>query len=109
MQACPLRAPPSLRHAASVCSGKKPAPAALACAGRALDALSALGVKARLIGSLAAELSRFRSDSDIDILVEDRNGIEPTTLFLETEKKIDGLPFDPLFLETVPQDMRQFL
>lgn len=83
--------------------------AALACAGRALDALNALGVKARLIGSLAADPSKFRSDSDIDILVEDRNGIEPATLFLETEKQIDGLPFDLLFLETVPPDMRQFL
>ena len=82
---------------------------ALACAGRALDALNALGVKARLIGSLAAEPSTFRSDSDIDILVEDRNGIEQTTLFLETEKQIDGIPFDLLFLETVPPDMRQFL
>ena len=38
---------------------------ALACAGRALGALHALGVKARLIGSLAAEPAQFHQDSDI--------------------------------------------
>ena len=82
---------------------------ALTCAQRALDALSAMGVKARLIGSLAAEPAKFRHDSDIDTLVEDRNGIAQTALFLEAEKHIDGIAFDLAFLEAVPTDMRQFL
>lgn len=82
---------------------------ALASADRALRSLSALGVKARLIGSLSADPSKFRNDSDIDILVEDRNGLDEIVLFLETEKQIDDIAFDLVFLESVPEEMRKFL
>ncbi len=82
---------------------------AMASAARALGTLRALGVRARLIGSLADEPSKFRNDSDIDILVEDRNGIDEIVLFLETEKQIDDIPFDLVFLESVPEEMRKFL
>lgn len=82
---------------------------ALAPADRAFGTLSALGVKARLIGSLPDDPSKFRNDSDIDILVEDRNGFDEIVLFLETEKQIDGIALDLVFLESVPEEMRKFL
>ena len=82
---------------------------ALAAAECALQALRGRGVKARLIGSLTKDPSVFRDDSDIDILVEDRNGLDEVAVYLEAEKQVGDIPVDLVFLETVPEDMRRFL
>ena len=82
---------------------------ALIAAECALQALRGRGVKARVIGSLTKDPSVFRDDSDIDILVEDRNGLDEITLYLEAEEEAGDLPVDLVFLETVPEDMRRFL
>jgi predicted nucleotidyltransferase len=73
---------------------------AIARANEATARLCELGVKARIIGSLAS--GRFRSGSDIDFLIVEcprhlKYGIEGIV-----EDCLEGLPFDVIYLDEIP-------
>jgi DNA-binding XRE family transcriptional regulator/predicted nucleotidyltransferase len=70
---------------------------AMALAGRALARLRASGVKAIVVGSLAA--GRFRADSDVDLLVEDRGALSESRILDIVEAEMEGFPFDVTFAE----------
>jgi transcriptional regulator with XRE-family HTH domain len=70
---------------------------ALELAGRALDALRRSGVSARIVGSLAR--GRFRADSDVDFLVEDRGGLPESRILGIVEASMQGFPADVTFAE----------
>ena len=77
---------------------------AIARAQAASAALAELGVKARIVGSLAS--GQFRPGSDIDFLITEcprhlKYGIEGIV-----EDCLEGLPFDVLYLEEVPARKR---
>lgn len=73
---------------------------AISRARQATNALAELGVKARIIGSLASD--RFRPGSDIDFLIVEcprhlKYGVEGIV-----EDCLGGLPFDVIYLEEIP-------
>jgi transcriptional regulator with XRE-family HTH domain len=70
---------------------------ALELAGRALDALRRSGVSACVVGSLAR--GRFRADSDVDFLVEDRAGLPESRILGIVEAAMRGFPADVTFAE----------
>lgn len=70
---------------------------ALVFAGRTLDALRKEGVRASVIGSLAK--GKFRADSDVDFLVEERAGLSEPRILGIVEAAMGRFPFDVTFAE----------
>jgi transcriptional regulator with XRE-family HTH domain/predicted nucleotidyltransferase len=70
---------------------------ALELAGRTLEALRRAGVSACIVGSLAK--GRFRGDSDVDFLVEDRGGVPESRVLGIVEASMAGFPADVTFAE----------
>jgi len=70
---------------------------ALELAGRTLEALRRSGVSARVVGSLAR--GRFRADSDVDFLVENRGGLPESRILGMVEASMKGFPADVTFAE----------
>lgn len=68
-----------------------------------LKHLAALGVEAKVIGSLAE--NRVRPNSDVDYFIEDRGGTADYKIIVEIEKIMDGFPFDVIFAEYLPRGM----
>ncbi|MBI3938746.1 MAG: DUF3018 family protein [Betaproteobacteria bacterium] len=73
---------------------------ALALSTAALKRLETLGVKARIVGSLAE--GRFRHNSDVDYLIVDRAGISEQGIIKEIERCMRGFRFDVIFFEYLP-------
>lgn len=69
-----------------------------------LARLHALGVEARLIGSLAS--GRFRQDSDVDYLIENAGRLSEAGIVAEIERSMKGFPFDVIFPDRVAPDVR---
>lgn len=86
---CPASERASERRRLAVCRAQ------LAC-----NALSEIGVTARVIGSLAT--GRFGSDSDIDFLVEHCPRHLKYAIEGLVEDCLGGLPFDVVYLDEVP-------
>lgn len=61
-------------------------------AGDVLGALSALGVRAVLTGSVAE--GRVRGHSDVDILILDNGGLDDVPVLLAAERAARGFPVD---------------
>lgn len=76
---------------------------AMALAGRALARLRASGVKAIVVGSLAA--GGFRADSDVDLLVEDRGGLSESRILDIVEAEMKGFPFDVTFADRADRSL----
>lgn len=72
-----------------------------------LARLHALGVEARLIGSLAS--GRFRQDSDVDYLIENAGRLSEAGIVAEIERSMKGFPFDAIFLDRVAPNVRPFI
>lgn len=70
---------------------------ALGLAGGTLDALREAGVSAQIVGSLVK--GKFRADSDVDYLVENRGGLPESTVVSIVESSMDGFPFDIVFAD----------
>lgn len=70
---------------------------ALGLAQRTIRALQRAGVTARVIGSLAK--GKFRADSDVDFLVEERGGLPESRILGVVERSMAGFPFDVTFAE----------
>jgi transcriptional regulator with XRE-family HTH domain len=70
---------------------------AMELAGRTLEALRRAGVSACIVGSLAK--GRFRGDSDVDFLVEDRGGLPESRVLGIVEGSMAGFPADVTFAE----------
>ena len=68
-----------------------------------LKHLAALGVEAKVIGSLAE--NRVRPNSDVDYFIEDRGGMADYKIIREIEKTMHGFPFDVIFAEYLPHGM----
>lgn len=65
-----------------------------------LKRLEALGVRARIVGSLAE--GRFRHNSDVDYLIVDRAGVSEQEIIKEIEQCMRGFRFDVIFIEHLP-------
>lgn len=63
----------------------------------ALRTLRKAGVSACIVGSLAR--NRFRVDSDVDFLIEDRGGMTESRITDLIEASMDGFPFDVVYAE----------
>ncbi len=64
-------------------------------ASRTLARLSARGVTARIVGSLAK--GRFRADSDVDYLIENRGKLSDAEILSVVEACMKDFPFDVIF------------
>lgn len=73
----------------------------------ALDALEAVGVRSVVVGSLAR--GRFLGHSDVDLFVEDRNGLTPEAVVGIVERAMGDFPFDVIFGDWTPADDRPFI
>jgi predicted nucleotidyltransferase len=72
-----------------------------------LARLRALGVEARLVGSLAS--GRFRLDSDVDYLIENAGRLSEARIVAEIERSMKGFPFDAIFPNRVAPNVRRFI
>lgn len=72
-----------------------------------LARLHALGVEARLVGSLAS--GRFRPDSDVDYLIENAGRLSAARIVAEIERSMKGFPFDAIFPDRVAPNVRRFI
>lgn len=72
-----------------------------------LARLQALGVRARLVGSMAT--GRFRQDSDVDYLIEHTGALAEDEIFAAIERSMKGFPFDVVFQKRVAPGMRRFI
>lgn len=72
-----------------------------------LARLRALGVEARLVGSLAA--GRFRPDSDVDYLIEKAGRLSRAKIVAEIERSMKGFPFDAIFPDRLAPQVRRFI
>ena len=79
--------------------------AALSAAARALERLAARGIEARLVGSLKS--GSFGLHSDVDILVTKCPMEAVYTIEAELEDVMNGLPFDVVYLDLLPQEQRE--
>ena len=79
--------------------------AATQAAALALERLSARGIEASLVGSL--KNGRFGLHSDIDILVTKCPKHLVYTVEAELEDIMNGLPFDVVYLDLLPQEQRE--
>ncbi len=70
---------------------------ALALAKATLRHLRQAGVSARIVGSLAK--GNFRTDSDVDYLIEDRGGQPESRISSLIEAAMHGFPFDVVFAD----------
>jgi predicted nucleotidyltransferase len=70
---------------------------ATALARATLRALHSRGITARVVGSLAQ--GKFRAESDIDYLIEDRAGVPEGDVVGIIEVSMRGFPFDAVFAE----------
>lgn len=79
--------------------------AATRAASRALERLSARGIEASLVGSLKS--GGFGLHSDIDILVTKCPKDLVYTVEAELEDIMNGLTFDVVYLDLLPQEQRE--
>lgn len=79
--------------------------AATQAASRALERLRARGIEARLVGSL--KTGKFGLHSDIDVLVTKCPKNLVYTIEAELEDTLNGLPFDVIYLDLLPQEQRE--
>lgn len=79
--------------------------AALSAAARALERLQARGIEARVVGSLKS--GAFGLHSDVDILVTKCPRDAIYTIEAELEDVMNGLPFDVVYLDLLPQVERE--
>ena len=70
---------------------------ALGLAGGSLAALRKAGVSAQIVGSLVK--GKFRADSDVDFLVENRGGLSESMVVSIVESGMAGFPFDIVFAD----------
>jgi predicted nucleotidyltransferase len=68
----------------------------------ALAALQALGVSATVFGSFARGAAYFGPGSDIDILIQDANGLDEETLYRAVHSCIKLLPVDVVLERDLP-------
>lgn len=80
---------------------------ATALARAALRALRKAGVSARIVGSLAK--GSFRAGSDVDYLIEDRNGLAEGEIVRLVEAAMHGFPFDVVFAERVDPEILRLM
>ena len=76
-------------------------------ASAALRRLKAAGVRAEIVGSLAR--GAFRSDSDVDILVERRGSLSESRITDLIASAMKGFPFDVVFAERADPALLRFL
>ncbi len=79
--------------------------AATQAASRALERLREHGIEACLVGSL--KTGQFDMHSDIDILVTKCPKDLVYTVEAELEDLMEGLPFDVVYLDLLPQGQRE--
>ena len=65
------------------------------------------GISARLIGSLVT--GRFRPDSDVDFLIEDRGGLSESRITGTIERSMGGFPFDVVFADRADPELLKFM
>jgi len=80
---------------------------ALALAQATLRKLRKAGVSARIVGSLAKD--KFRADSDVDYLIEDRGGLPESRVIGLIETAMRKFPFDVVFADRVDPVLLKFM
>ena len=65
------------------------------------------GVSAHIIGSLAK--NKFRADSDVDYLIEDRGGLAESRIAGLIEASMEGFPFDVVFAERADPELLKII
>lgn len=80
---------------------------ALHLAAATLRKLSKAGVSARIVGSLASD--KFRVDSDVDYLIEERGGLAESRITGLIEASMGGFPFDVIFAERTDPKLLKFI
>jgi transcriptional regulator with XRE-family HTH domain len=80
---------------------------ALALAQATLRKLRKAGVSARIVGSLAK--GKFRADSDVDYLIEDRGGLPESRVIDLIETAMRKFPFDAVFADRVDPILLKFM
>ena len=73
----------------------------------ALDVLELAGVRAVVVGSLAR--GRFLGHSDVDLFIDERNGLAPETVVGIVERVMGDFPFDVIFGDRVSAADRPFI
>lgn len=71
----------------------------------ALEKLRERGVTARIVGSLAR--GAFRETSDVDLLIDDRGGLDEAALEEIVRREMRDFPFDLIYAERVPAGLKR--
>ena len=87
--------------------GKERKRTALSLAAATLRKLRKAGVSAWVVGSLARD--KFRADSDVDYLIENRGGLAESRITGLIEASMGGFPFDVIFAERADPELLKFM